>query len=34
MDDTPANGAIYVAWLVDNTTDNNLGIGQLVDDEL
>ncbi|HZB73989.1 MAG TPA: hypothetical protein VE378_04520 [Nitrososphaeraceae archaeon] len=34
MDDTPANGTIYVAWLVDNTTGNDLGIGQLVDDEL
>ena len=34
MDDTPANGTIYVAWLVDNTTGNGLGIGQLVDDEL
>jgi hypothetical protein len=34
MDDTPANGTIYVAWLVDNTTRNDLGIGQLVDDEL
>ena len=34
MDDTPANGTIYVAWLVDDTTGNDLGIGQLIDDEL
>lgn len=34
MDNTPTNGTIYVAWLVDNSTGNEIGIGQLVDDEL
>jgi hypothetical protein len=34
MDDSPTNGTLYVAWLVDNSTDNDIGIGQLVDDEL
>jgi len=34
MDDSPTNGTLYVAWLVDNSTGNNIGIGQLVDDEL
>ena len=34
MSDTPTNGTVYVAWLVDNATDNDIAIGQLVDDEL
>jgi hypothetical protein len=34
MDDSPTNGTLYVAWLVDNSTGNEIGIGQLVDDEL
>jgi hypothetical protein len=34
MDDSPTNGTLYVTWLVDNSTGNDLGIGQLVDDEL
>jgi hypothetical protein len=34
MDDSPTNGTLYVAWLVDNSTGNDIGIGQLVDDEL
>jgi hypothetical protein len=34
MDDSPTNGTLYIAWLVDNSTGNDIGIGQLVDDEL
>jgi hypothetical protein len=34
MDDSPTNGTLYVSWLVDNSTGNDIGIGQLVDDEL
>ena len=34
MDDSPNNGTLYVAWLVDNSTGNDIGVGQLVDDEL
>ena len=34
MDESPTNGTVYVAWLVDNSTGDDLGIGQLVDDEL
>ena len=34
MTDSPSNGTLYVAWLVDNSTDSDIGIGQLVDDEL
>lgn len=34
MDDSPTNGTLYVAWLVDNSTGNDIGVGQLVDDEL
>lgn len=34
MDDSPTNGTLYVAWLVDNFTGNDIGVGQLVDDEL
>ena len=34
MSDSPTNGTIYVAWLVDNSTGDDIGIGQLVDDEL
>jgi hypothetical protein len=34
MDNSPTNGTIYVAWLVDNSTGDDIGIGQLVDDEL
>jgi hypothetical protein len=34
MDDSPTNGTLYVAWLVDNSTSNDIGIGQLVGDEL
>jgi hypothetical protein len=34
MDDPPNNGTIYVAWLVDNSTGDDIGIGQLVDDQL
>jgi hypothetical protein len=34
MSDSPTNGTVYVAWLVDNSTDDDIAIGQLVDDEL
>jgi hypothetical protein len=34
MNDPPSNGTLYVAWLVDNSTGDDIGIGQLVDDEL
>lgn len=34
MDDPPSNDTIYVAWLVDNSTGDDIGIGQLVDDQL
>jgi hypothetical protein len=34
MDESPNNGTLYIAWLVDNSTGDDLGIGQLVDDEL
>lgn len=34
MDDSPTNGTLYVAWLVDNSTGNDIGVGQLADDEL
>jgi hypothetical protein len=34
MSDSPTNGTVYVAWLVDNSTGNDIAIGQLVDDEL
>lgn len=34
MNDPPTNGTLYVAWLVDNSTGDEIGIGQLVDDEL
>jgi hypothetical protein len=34
MDESPSNGTLYVAWLVDNSTSDDIGIGQLVDDEL
>ena len=34
MSDSPTNGTIYVAWLVDNSTGDDIGLGQLVDDEL
>jgi hypothetical protein len=34
MSDSPTNGTVYVAWLVDNSTDNDIAVGQLVDDEL
>ena len=34
MSDEPTNGTVYVAWLVDNSTDKDVSIGQLVDDEL
>lgn len=34
MNDPPSNGNLYVAWLVDNSTGDDIGIGQLVDDEL
>lgn len=34
MDDSPNNGTLYVAWLVDNSTGNDIGVGQLIDDEL
>ena len=34
MDDSPTNGTVYVAWLVDNSTGDDIGIGQLIDDEL
>jgi hypothetical protein len=34
MSDAPANGTVYVAWLVDNSTGDDIAIGQLVDDEL
>ena len=34
MSDTPTNGTVYVGWLVDNSTGDDIAIGQLVDDEL
>jgi hypothetical protein len=34
MDDSPNNGTLYVAWLVDNSTGNDIGVGQLIDNEL
>ena len=34
MSDSPVNGTVYVAWLVDNSTGNDIALGQLVDDEL
>jgi hypothetical protein len=34
MSDSPTNGTVYVAWLVDNSTGDDIGIGQLVDNEL
>jgi len=34
MSDSPTNGTVYVAWLVDNSTGDDIGVGQLVDDEL
>jgi hypothetical protein len=34
MDESPNNGTLYIAWLVDNSTGDDLGVGQLVDDEL
>src|SRR5512145_1502097 len=34
MSDSPTNGTVYVAWLVDNSTGDDIAIGQLVDDEL
>lgn len=34
MDDSPTNGTLYIAWLVDNSTGNDIGIGQLNDGEL
>ena len=34
MSDTPTNGTVYVAWLVDNSTGDDIPLGQLVDDEL
>lgn len=34
MDDSPINGTLYIAWLVDNSTGNDIGIGQLNDGEL
>jgi hypothetical protein len=34
MSDLPTNGTVYVAWLVDNSTGNDIAIGQLLDDEL
>ncbi|MGB8642393.1 MAG: hypothetical protein WCD28_08910 [Nitrososphaeraceae archaeon] len=34
MNDSPNNGTVYVAWLVDNSTGDDIAVGQLVDDEL
>jgi hypothetical protein len=34
MSESPTNGTVYVAWLVDNSTGDDIGLGQLVDDEL
>jgi hypothetical protein len=34
MSDSPTNGTVYVAWLVDNSTGDDMGVGQLVDNEL
>jgi hypothetical protein len=34
MSDSPTNGTVYVAWLVDNSTGDDVALGQLVDDEL
>lgn len=34
MSDSPTNGTVYVAWLVDNSTGDDISLGQLVDDEL
>jgi hypothetical protein len=34
MSDAPTNGTVYVAWLVDNSTGDDVPLGQLVDDEL
>ena len=34
MSDSPTNGTVYVAWLVDNSTGDDVPLGQLVDDEL
>jgi hypothetical protein len=34
MSDSPTNGTVYVAWLVDNSTGDDIPLGQLVDDEL
>jgi hypothetical protein len=34
MDESPNNGALYVSWLVDNSTGDDIGVGQLVDNEL
>jgi hypothetical protein len=34
MTNSPSSGNLFVAWLVDNSTDNDIGIGQLVDNEL
>jgi hypothetical protein len=34
MNDSPTNGTIYAAWLVDNSTDSDIAVGQLVDDQL
>jgi hypothetical protein len=34
MSDSPTNGTVYVAWLVDNSTGDDIALGQLVDDEL
>ncbi len=34
MSDSPTNGTVYVAWLVDNSTGDDIAVGQLVDDEL
>jgi hypothetical protein len=34
MNESPNNGTLYIAWLVDNSTGDDLGVGQLVDDEL
>lgn len=34
MNESPTNGTLYIAWLVDNSTGDDIGVGQLVDDEL
>ena len=34
MSDAPTNGTVYVAWLVDNSTGDDIALVQLVDDEL